>query len=77
MDQEFTRFRANFADPKKEDEAVTSLMFLGFDAETAKQLVRDARQDGLKSYRLWTDGTRPSTKHRGQAAPSDGGKSPN
>lgn len=53
LDSELPTFRKNFTDPATEEEAMTRLRFFGFDDVTAKRLLRDARQDGLKAFEAW------------------------
>ncbi|MGE9269796.1 MAG: hypothetical protein ACQKBU_03250 [Verrucomicrobiales bacterium] len=50
---EFPTFKANFAKPATEEAARQRLLFLGFDAETSKQVQSDARSDGMRAFSEW------------------------
>ena len=55
LEAEFPVFEKNLTAPRGEKDAITQLEFWGFDTEMARTIVKDARADQLKSYKVWME----------------------
>ena len=55
LEAEFPVFEKNFTAPQGEKDAITQLELWGFDTEMARTIVKDARADRLKAYKLWME----------------------
>jgi len=55
LETEFPLFEKNFTAPRGEKEAIIQLEFWGFDTEMARTIVKDARADQLKAYKVWME----------------------
>ena len=55
LEAEFPVFEKNFTAQQNEEDAARILAFWGFDTETARKIVRDARADRLKVFKVWME----------------------
>ena len=55
LEAEFPLFKKNFTAPRSENDAAKVLEFWGFDTETARMIVADARADNLKEFKVWME----------------------
>lgn len=55
MEADLPVFEKNFTAPRGEKDAITQLELWGFDTEMARIIVKDARADRLKAYKVWME----------------------